>query len=227
MGPNGAGKSTLLRGLIGLIKPSQGQVYLNGQSIAGRHSADICRTVGFLPQDPTALLFSETVRQELETTLHNHQLPIQEKDLQELLDQLLLKEEGGAYPRDLSTGERQRVALGAIAIMKPQILILDEPTRGLDQLAKQALLALLRMWNSKGVSLLLVTHDVEFAASFATRVILLEEGRIIADGAPRRILHQFPRYRTQIAQLFPHTDWLTVADVIPPGFIAWQKRSPA
>jgi ABC-type multidrug transport system ATPase subunit len=133
--------------------------------------------------------------------------------IQEMLDQLMLKEEGPTYPRDLSTGERQRVALGAMSITKPQVLILDEPTRGLDQLAKNSLLALLKEWNAKGVTILMVTHDVELAASFASRVILLEEGHLIADGDPRKIMHQFPRYRTQIAQLFPDSGLLTVEDL--------------
>ncbi len=213
MGPNGAGKSTLLRALIGLIKPNQGEILLNSEPIVQMHSAEICRSVGFLPQDPNALLFSETVTQELETSLRNHQLPMDGNAIQEMLDQLMLKEEGPTYPRDLSTGERQRVALGAMSITKPQVLILDEPTRGLDQLAKNSLLALLKEWNTKGVTILMVTHDVELAASFASRVILLEEGHLIADGDPRKILHQFPRYRTQIAQLFPHSGLLTVEDL--------------
>jgi len=213
MGPNGAGKSTLLRALIGLVKPNQGEILFNGESIVQMHSADICRSVGFLPQDPNALLFSETVTQELETSLRNHQLPMDRKAIQEMLDQLKLKEEGPTYPRDLSTGERQRVALGAISITKPKVLILDEPTRGLDQLAKYSLLELLKEWNRNGVTILMVTHDVEMAASFASRVILLEEGHLIADGNPRKILHQFPRYFTQIAQLFPESGLLTVKDL--------------
>jgi len=145
--------------------------------------------------------------------LRNHQLPMDRKAIQEMLDQLKLKEEGPTYPRDLSTGERQRVALGAISITKPKVLILDEPTRGLDQLAKYSLLELLKEWNRNGVTILMVTHDVEMAAYFASRVILLEEGQLIADGAPQKILHQFPRYRTQIAQLFPESGLLTVEDI--------------
>jgi len=145
--------------------------------------------------------------------LRNHQLPMDRKAIQEMLDQLKLKEEGPTYPRDLSTGERQCVALGAISITKPKVLILDEPTRGLDQLAKYSLLELLKEWNRNGVTILMVTHDVEMAASFASRVILLEEGHLIADGNPRKILHQFPRYFTQIAQLFPESGLLTVKDL--------------
>ncbi|MHB8133117.1 MAG: ABC transporter ATP-binding protein [Anaerolineaceae bacterium] len=214
MGPNGAGKSTLLRGLIGLIKPSQGEILINGQSISDRSSADICQTIGFLPQDPNALLFAETVTQELEITLKNHNLPINPKAIHDLLDSLFLKEEGLSYPRDLSTGERQRVALGAITITNPPILILDEPTRGLDQIVKHALCELLINWNENGKSILLVTHDVEFAAMFASRVIILEQGKIIANGNPGQVMHEFSRYRTQIANLFPETNWLTVEDVL-------------
>ena len=94
MGPNGAGKSTLLRGLIGLVKTSQGDIFLNGQSISGRSSAEICQTIGFLPQDPNALLFAETVTQELEATLKNHNLSRNPIAIHDLLDSLFLRKKG-------------------------------------------------------------------------------------------------------------------------------------
>ncbi len=213
MGPNGAGKSTLLRALIGLIKPMAGSISLFGESIQNRQTAEICRSVAFLPQDPNALLFSETVRNELEVTLHNHGIQPAENEISDLLAELLLNEKSEAYPRDLSTGERQRTALGAICITHPKLIILDEPTRGMDQLAKAALIKLLKQWNAEGRTILLVTHDVEFVAEFATRTLILENGSILADGLPAQVMHDFPRYRTQIAQLFPDTPWLTVEDV--------------
>ena len=213
MGPNGAGKTSLLRSLVGLVKPQSGNISILCKSIAHQTSADICRQVGFLPQDPNALLFAESVQAELEITLQNHGLPPDRAAIDNLLKQLLLKEKSQAYPRDLSTGERQRTALGAIAIAQPRILLLDEPTRGLDPVARQALLGLLNCWNDKGMTILLVTHDVEFAATFATRIIILEEGRVMDDGDPHQVMHNHPRYRTQIAQLFPGSGWLTVEDV--------------
>jgi len=158
------------------------------------------------------LLFAETVTQELEATLKNHNLSRNPIAIHDLLDSLFLKEEGSSYPRDLSTGERQRVALGAITITDPPILVLDEPTRGLDQIVKKALCELLINWNAKGKTILLVTHDVEFAAMFASRVIILEQGKIIANGHPRQVMHEFARYRTQIAQLFPGSGLLTMED---------------
>jgi energy-coupling factor transport system ATP-binding protein len=213
MGPNGAGKSTLLRALIGLIKPQAGSIALFDQSIHNRQTAEICRSVGFLPQDPNALLFSESVQKELEVTLQNHGLQPEENEILTLLNELLLNEKSAAYPRDLSTGERQRTALGAICITNPKIIILDEPTRGMDQLAKAALIRLLKQWNAKKRTIIVVTHDVEFAAEFATRTMILENGSVLADGQPARVMHDFPRYRTQVANLFPDTPWLTVEDV--------------
>ena len=213
MGPNGAGKSTLLRSLIGLIKPAHGSISLFGESIHKRQTSEICRSVAFLPQDPNALLFSETVRKELEVTLQNHRFEINNQEISDLLQELSLNEKSEAYPRDLSTGERQRTALGAICITQPELIILDEPTRGMDQLAKTALIVLLKRWNAAGRTVLMVTHDVEFAAEFATRTIILENGSILADGSPYEVMRANPRYRTQVAQLFPQTPWLIADDV--------------
>jgi energy-coupling factor transport system ATP-binding protein len=214
MGPNGAGKSTLLRTLVGLIQPDQGKILLNGKNIASQNTAQLSRSIGYLPQDPNALLFSETVEQELLTTLNNHQMTVNPELIHELLTHLNLQSKILAYPRDLSAGEKQRVALGAVVVTQPDIIILDEPTRGLDQITKNSLLKLLFEWNRQGKTFLLVTHDVEFAAAFATRIIVLEDGRIIDQGRPARIMRQYPRYSPQIARLYPNSDWLTVDDVL-------------
>jgi energy-coupling factor transport system ATP-binding protein len=213
MGPNGAGKSTLLRTLLGLIAPNQGQILFKGKLVEFQHTAELSHNIGYLPQDPNALLFSETVQQELETTLHNHQIPVQSERIERLLLQLNILTKANAYPRDLSTGEKQRVALGAVVITEPEIIILDEPTRGLDQRTKNALLELLLEWNQNGKTILLVTHEVEFAAAFASRILILEDGRIINQGDPRKIMRTHTRYTPQIARLYPETDWLTLDDL--------------
>ena len=216
MGPNGAGKSSLLRSLIGLIPIQGGSIRVAGMDIAGRSVADICQQVGFLPQDPNALLFADTVMDELLITLRNHHLnhsgSITEPIL--LLDRLGLGNKANDYPRDLSTGERQRVAMGAVMVTHPGALFLDEPTRGLDYRAKQILLELLRGWREEGMAILMVTHDVELAAQAADRVILLENGLITADGLPEDVFAKSTVFSTQVAKVFPGRGWLTVDDAI-------------
>lgn len=216
MGRNGAGKTTLLKSLVGLIRPDQGRVEVAGRDIAHREVAEICQQVGYLPQDPNALLFADTVMDELLITLNNHNLTAETAPVnpQELLAQLGLTDKADRYPRDLSAGERQRVALGAVMVTKPGALLLDEPTRGLDYLAKQRLLNLLRQWQADGLAILMITHDVELAAQAANRVVLMSQGDIIAEGPPAEILANSPLFAPQVARLFPDTGWLTVADVV-------------
>jgi len=113
----------------------------------------------------------------------------------------------------LSVGQRQRVALGAILVTKPQIILLDEPTRGMDGGAKKELLGLLQVWRDEGKSILLVTHDVEMAARAADRVAWMNEGRIEKSGAPGEILPGFGEFAPQIVQLFPGEGWLTEIDL--------------
>ena len=216
MGRNGAGKTTLLRTLVGLLRPYAGDVSIGGHPNTGRTVAEICRQVGYLPQDPNTLLFAESVQDELLVTLHNHQ---GSEDLQQenfpsqLLARLGLADKTAAYPRDLSVGERQRVALAAVTVTQPATLLLDEPTRGLDYQAKMALEQLLRGWRDDGTAILVVTHDVELAAVIADRVILMSQGEIIAEGPPTEVLATSPLFAPQIARLFPETGWLTAKDV--------------
>lgn len=215
IGPNGAGKSTLLRSIVGLRNISSGEIRIHNQSIKGKHTAQISKDIGLLPQDPNALLFSETVTEEISHTLKNHHKSEDRKEIPALLEQLHLKEEGSRYPRDLSSGERQRVALGAVCITKPSLLLLDEPTRGLDPDVKTNLINLLKSWNKSGTSFIMVTHDVEFAASFATRVILLENGLIKQDGAPHQVFSENPDFTPQLLKLFPDRPGLSISDFNP------------
>jgi len=214
MGRNGAGKSTLLKSLIGLVRPQQGHVWLVGRDTAGVAVADICREVAYLPQDPNALLFADTVREELNITLRNHSLEPSQVPVapDALLAELGLADKREAYPRDLSVGERQRVALAAITVTHPKVILLDEPTRGLDYAAKAGLIELIRRWRAAGLALLLVTHDVELAADVADRVLLMVEGRIVADGSPWDVMGHSDLLAPQIARLFPDAGWLTAEE---------------
>jgi energy-coupling factor transport system ATP-binding protein len=215
MGRNGSGKTTLLKCIVGLLRPQQGEILLEDESLIGRETADICRRVGYLPQEPDALLFADTVADELEVTLRNHGLldnpPIIPADL---LARLGLSGLATSYPRDLSVGQRQRVALGAVTVTRPRLLLLDEPTRGLDYAAKRELVRLLREWQAEGAGVLLVTHDVELVAQAADRVVVLEQGAVSADGPPAEVLTGSLLLAPQVARLFPGTGWLTVEDAL-------------
>jgi energy-coupling factor transport system ATP-binding protein len=202
MGRNGAGKSTLLKCVVGLLSPASGEVMVNGRSTQTREVADICREVGYLPQNPDDLLFADTVADELQFTLNNHGLS--HNGVHHLLGELGLGQVAQAYPRDLSVGQRQRVALGAVTITRPKLLLLDEPTRGLDYAAKQRMVAIWRRWLAAGMGLLLVTHDVELTAMIADRVAIMSQGEIIAAGKTADILSATPLFAPQIARLFPN-----------------------
>lgn len=216
LGPNGAGKSTLLRCLVGLLRPDAGEVRLDGRSTAGRSVAEICQEVAYLPQTPDDLLFADTVAEELSVTLVCHGLDgsAVEKTARQLLDDLGLADQQGDYPRDLSVGQRQRVALGAVAVVRPKLLLLDEPTRGLDYATKDNLMALLRRWLGSGMGLVLATHDVELATRIAQRVVVLDDGRVTADGTVEAVLSTLEAFEPEMARLFPGRGWLTVDEVM-------------
>lgn len=215
MGRNGSGKTTLLKSIVGLLRPQQGKLRVAGQEVADRDVSELCQHVGYLPQDPNALLFADTVLDELLITLRNHGLAADAAGVpQALLERLGLADKHSAYPRDLSAGERQRVALGAITVTRPGALLLDEPTRGLDYDAKRVLVDMLRSWRDEGMAILLVTHDVELAAAAADRVILMSQGEIIASGDPAQVMGASPLFAPQVARLFPSTGWLTPDDAL-------------
>ena len=222
MGRNGSGKTTLLKHLVGLLKPDEGRVTVgpgngrgNGRgAMDTRHTTveEIIRLVGYVPQNPNALLFSDTVRQELDFTRRGHGLPPQ--DHAGLLRTLDLEALAGSYPRDLSVGERQRVALASILAAEPQILLLDEPTRGLDYQQKAALADFLRGEKARGRTILMATHDVELVATCADRVVLLSEGQVIVDGPVRQVMSESVVFCSQINKLFRHPALLTVEDAL-------------
>lgn len=214
MGANGAGKSTLVRCLVGLLRPSRGKVLLNGINISKTDVSEICLQVGYLPQDPNALLFAETVIDELRITLGNHHLPVRDEALIRFLSVLGLDGLSERYPRDLSVGERQRTALATVTITEPPVILLDEPTRGLDYASKERLMGILNAWRESGKAILLITHDVEFAVSVSDRLVLMDRGQVVNSGRPAEVLRGQRLFTPQIAQLFPDTGWLSLQDIM-------------
>ncbi len=211
MGRNGSGKTTLLRIVAGLHRPASGRVLIAQQDTARLHPADVAQTVGYLPQNPSALFFAETLGAELAFTLkHHHDSRL---DPETTLALLGLEHAAGRNPRDLSGGERERAALAAVLVGAPRVLLLDEPTRGMDAVRKRALVAMLRRLRAEGVAILLATHDVELVAEVASRVVLLGDGRIVADGGPRAVLSGSLTFATAINKLYGD-GFLTPGDIL-------------
>jgi energy-coupling factor transport system ATP-binding protein len=212
MGPNGAGKTTLLRSILQMI-PSSGKIIYGDVHLENVGFSEIIQHIAYLPQNPNDLLFAETIIDELKITLKNHNRDTDMDNIRGFLGHFGLEDQGDRYPRDLSVGERQRTALAAITIHNPEIIFLDEPTRGLDYQAKKALSLLFHQWRQGGKAIVLVTHDVEFAAHLADRVAILEDGKLIFTGKPVTAFTTFPPYQTQTAKLFPHRGWIIPEDV--------------
>lgn len=212
MGRNGSGKTTLLKCLVGLLRPARGRLQVAGLD-AGRASLEaIVAHVGYVPQDPGALLFAETVAEEWAFTRQARGLP--PGDLRPLLRLLGLEDKASRYPRDLSVGERQRVALGAVLAGEPEILLLDEPTRGMDLQQKETLAGFLREWATGERTALIATHDVEWVAHCADWVVLMGEGQAVVQGPPRQVVGASLAFATQMAKLFGDARLLTVQDVL-------------
>ncbi|MGI6487485.1 MAG: ABC transporter ATP-binding protein [Syntrophothermaceae bacterium] len=201
MGENGAGKSTLMKNINGLLKPGRGQVKVLNQDTRHLSIEELAVTIGYLSQEPNDYLFLSTVREELQFSLHNLDL-LDDGVTEEVLSRLQLTTLVETNPRDLSTGERQRVALASLLVTRPKLLLLDEPTRGLDYRFKDELGKILLQLIEQGTAIIMITHDVEFAAEYADEIVLLADGTIIDQGSKYEILTHSTFYSPQISKLF-------------------------
>ena len=193
MGRNGTGKTTFLRSLCGFLKPSEG-------TFSSDRSGQDKSEIGYIPQRPSSLLFSETVSEELGISLRLKGL--KEDGVADLLALLQLSKYTDSYPRDLSLGEQQRVAIGAVLAAQPGVLILDEPTHGLDYRAKEILVGILKRCAEDGKAIIMATHDVELVARCADRVAVMDDGRIIVDGPARDVLSESTLFSPQLNRIF-------------------------
>jgi energy-coupling factor transporter ATP-binding protein EcfA2 len=190
MGANGSGKTTLVKHLNGLLRPDSGRVLIGGEDIADRTTAWASRRAGVVFQNPDHQLFAETVYDELAFGPKN--LGIPEDGIKSRVSgaagRLDIESMLQGSPFTLSGGEKQRVAIASALTMDPLILVLDEPTLGLNHGLKEKLAAILRTLKAAGRAIVVVTHDVEFAAAHADRVIVMSKGRVTKDGDVRQVL---------------------------------------
>jgi energy-coupling factor transport system ATP-binding protein len=213
MGRNGAGKSSLLTTLVGLNKEAKGTSEICGRSskdLKGKARREI---VGFIPQEPSDLLYGQSVKCECAQADKDNECAA--GTALALLERIVPALDPDTHPRDLSEGQRLALALAIVLSAQPQVLILDEPTRGLDYQAKTLLITLLKSFAKElNRSVLIATHDVELVAELCDRVIFLAEGEVVADGPTLEILLSSPAFAPQVAKVMSPRPWLTVSDVL-------------
>jgi energy-coupling factor transport system ATP-binding protein len=190
IGHNGSGKSTLLKHLNGLQHPQKGNIKILGKDVREWGRKELSRSVGLVFQNPDHQIFEETVRQEVEFGPRRFGFSddVMNRNVSEAIETMALSEQAGRDPFQLSKGERQRVAVASILSVQPDILVLDEPTTGLDDQQQRYLLNLLRRLNSSGKTVIIVTHALRLVAEYCNYVVLLDRGRVAAEGHPREVL---------------------------------------
>jgi len=201
LGENAAGKTTLLKILSGLIKPGRGSVKVLGNDPNKFKAKDIAEAIGYLPQNTDEYFFYETVEEEIGLSKNNPRAK-DDKLVEYAIGELRIKEYFQYNPRELSAGERVRVALASVLAGRPALLLLDEPTRGIDCNFKNDLGRLLLSYSESGTAVIIVTNDIEFAAEYAQRVILMFDGRIAGDGTKHEILDGSIFFSPQMNRLF-------------------------
>ncbi|MFE4859155.1 ABC transporter ATP-binding protein [Streptomyces sp. NPDC056670] len=211
MGRNGAGKSTLLATLVGMIEPTSGSVTVGGRTPHRTPPRELIREVGLVPQEPRDLLYADTVGAECAAA--DQDAGATPGSCRELVSTLLPGVRDDTHPRDLSEGQRLALALAIVLTGRPPLLLLDEPTRGLDYAAKARLVTVLRTLAAEGHAIVLATHDVELAAELAHRVVILAGGEVVADGPTAEVVVSSPAFAPQIAKVLAPQHWLTVAQV--------------
>ena len=199
MGRNGAGKSTLLSTLVGLRRPDAGTVRIAGLDPATLRGPKLIGRIGLVPQDSADLISRDTVAAECRDA--DRDAACAEGSTAALLAELAPEIDPETHPRDLSEGQRLALALAIVLVAQPAVLLLDEPTRGLDYPTKARLASILRDLAVRGHAVVIATHDVELAADVATRVVVLADGEVVADGPTPQVVVGSPLFAPQVAKV--------------------------
>ena len=192
IGQNGSGKTTLLRQLNGLSKPTRGRVVVAGLDTRKTRVSDMAKHIGYLFQNPDHQIFCRTVREEIEFGMRNIGLPEDEikERTYDTASLLGISDKMQVHPFTLSRGERQRTALAGVLAVKPEVLVLDEPTTGQDYKECVEIMDIITDANKKGATVLIVSHDMEVVCDYAERTIVMFDGKIIDDGKTLDVLRR-------------------------------------
>ncbi|MDP1876442.1 MAG: ATP-binding cassette domain-containing protein [Actinomycetota bacterium] len=211
MGRNGAGKSTLLNALVGIGPVAQGAVTVGGRDPRALPGSELLGFVGLVPQEPGDLLECTTVADECRAA--DRDARCAPGTTRALVALMAPEIEDGQHPRDLSEGQRLLLVLCVVLSARPPVLLLDEPTRGLDYPTKARLARILADLAEAGHAILLATHDVELVAEVADRVVILADGEVVADGPTTDVVTSSPMFAPQVAKILSPQTWLTVDQV--------------
>jgi energy-coupling factor transporter ATP-binding protein EcfA2 len=211
MGRNGAGKSTLLRTLVGSTAPSVGSVRVDNHNPATFSGTELVRHVGLVPQEPGDLLEASTVSEECLAS--DRDAGCDPGTTRAIVALLAPEIVDTTHPRDLSEGQRLLVVLSIILAARPSLICLDEPTRGLDYATKERLATIIHELSAAGHAIMLATHDVELTAEIASRVVILADGEVVADGPTAEITTSSPMFAPQVAKVLAPEQWLTVEQI--------------
>ena len=218
VGGNGTGKSTALKAICNICKPYRGKVYLHGKRVDQFKGGSLFRNnLVMLPQDPQSLFVKKTVREELqEMVKRGDEEAKASSSIDEIAEICEISHLMDSHPYDLSGGEQQRTALAKVLLTDPKVLLLDEPTKGLDNFFKLKFAKILNELKERGVTIIIVSHDVEFCARYADRVSMFFDGGIITTNSPRRFFSQNSFYTTAANRMSRHVfnNAITNEDVI-------------
>jgi energy-coupling factor transport system ATP-binding protein len=204
VGGNGTGKSTTLKAICNICKIYRGQILIDGKQLERYKDAELFRgNIAMLPQDPQSLFVKKSVKEDLEEMLdpHDENKDVKVQNVAEMCDITHLLEN---HPYDLSGGEQQRAALAKVLLTEPKILLLDEPTKGIDNFFKIKFANTLEKLKKQGVTILMVSHDVEFCAKYADLVGMFFDGNVITTNTPNRFFSQNSFYTTAANRMSRH-----------------------
>ena len=199
VGGNGAGKSTTLKAICGICRPYRGKVKVFGKPVEKYKSVELFGgCLAMLPQDPKSLFVKKTVREDLEEMTKDKAL------IEEIAATCQITNLLSSHPYDLSGGEQQRAALAKVLLTQPKLLLLDEPTKGIDSFFKETFAEILKQLQSKGITIIMVSHDVEFCAKYADMVSMFFDGQMLTTDTPRRFFGNNSFYTTAANRMSRH-----------------------
>ena len=218
LGGNGAGKSTTLKAICGICRPYRGKIKLFGKPMEKYSTKELFRgCIAMLPQDPKSLFVKKTVREDLAEMTADAEKIARTAEICQITPLL------ESHPYDLSGGEQQRAALAKVLLTEPKLLLLDEPTKGIDSFFKETFAAILADLKKQGITIVMVSHDVEFCARYADRVSMFFDGQILTTDTPRRFFGNNSFYTTAAHRMSRHVFDMAVTaeDVID---LYWKNK---